>query len=103
MSKRKLGKDPQTLSAFGFGAKRSRSSESLLLDEGAPSSQPVTRGSDSSTSHLDEDESQQSSPDSPELSPGLRKKLRITIETNLKVANFLDLTLNLKNGKYYPF
>ena len=103
MSKRKLGKDPQTLSAFGFGAKRSRSSESRLLDEGAPSSQPVTRGSDSSTSHLDEDESQQSSPDSPELSPGLRKKLRITIETNLKVANFLDLTLNLKNGKYYPF
>ena len=29
--------------------------------------------------------------------------LRITIEANLKVTNFLDLTLNLNNGKYYPF
>ena len=74
MSKRKLGKDQQTLSAFGFGAKRSRSSESRLLDEGAPSSQPVTRGSDSPTSRLDEDESRQSSSDSPESSQGLWKK-----------------------------
>ena len=29
--------------------------------------------------------------------------LRITIETNLKITNFLDLTLNLNNGKYYPY
>ena len=29
--------------------------------------------------------------------------LKITIETNLKAANFLDLTLGLKSGKYYPF
>ena len=29
--------------------------------------------------------------------------LKITIETNLKAANFLDLTLDLKSGKYYPF
>ena len=28
--------------------------------------------------------------------------LRITIQTNLKTANFLDLTLDLKGGKYYP-
>ena len=29
--------------------------------------------------------------------------LRITIQTNLKIANFLDLTLDLIGGKYYPF
>lgn len=29
--------------------------------------------------------------------------LRITIESNLKVVNFLDITLNLHNGKYYPY
>ena len=29
--------------------------------------------------------------------------LRITIDTNLKVANSLDLTLNLRTGKYQPY
>ena len=29
--------------------------------------------------------------------------LRITIETNLKTVNFLDITLNLNNGKVYPY
>ena len=29
--------------------------------------------------------------------------LRITIQTNLKTVNFLDVTLNLCNGKYYPY
>ena len=29
--------------------------------------------------------------------------LRITIQTNLKVVNFLDVTFNLCNGKYYPY
>ena len=29
--------------------------------------------------------------------------LWITIDTNLKIVNFLDLTLNLNYGKYYPF
>ena len=29
--------------------------------------------------------------------------LRLTIATNLKVTNFLDLTLNLTTGKYYPY
>ena len=29
--------------------------------------------------------------------------LRITIQTNLKVVNFLDITLNLNNGKCYPY
>ncbi len=29
--------------------------------------------------------------------------LKITISTNLKTVNFLDLTLNLDTGKYYPF
>ena len=29
--------------------------------------------------------------------------LRITIETNLKIVNFLDITLNLNNGKVYPY
>ena len=29
--------------------------------------------------------------------------LRITIQTNLKVVNFLHITLNLNNGKYYPY
>ena len=28
--------------------------------------------------------------------------LKITISCNLKIANFLDITLNLNNGKYYP-
>ena len=29
--------------------------------------------------------------------------LRITIEVNLKVVNFLDVTLNLNNGRYHPY
>ena len=29
--------------------------------------------------------------------------LKITIETNKKIVNFLDMTLNLNNGKYYPY
>ena len=29
--------------------------------------------------------------------------LKITILTNLKTVNFLDITLNLNNGKYYPY
>jgi hypothetical protein len=29
--------------------------------------------------------------------------LRITAQTNLKVVNFLDITLDLTNGKYYPY
>ena len=29
--------------------------------------------------------------------------LRITIQANLKVVNFLDITLNLNNGKYYSY
>ena len=29
--------------------------------------------------------------------------LKITIETNLKQVNFLDATLNLNNGKYWPY
>ena len=29
--------------------------------------------------------------------------LKILIETNLKVTNFLDLTLNLKTGRYHPY
>ena len=29
--------------------------------------------------------------------------LKITIESNLKVVNFLDITLNIHNGKYYPY
>ena len=29
--------------------------------------------------------------------------LRITIETNLKTVNFLDITLNLNNGKVYSY
>ena len=29
--------------------------------------------------------------------------LKITIETNLKVANCLDLTLNFRNGRHYPY
>ena len=29
--------------------------------------------------------------------------LRITIETNIKIVDFLDLTLNLNTGKYKPF
>ena len=30
-------------------------------------------------------------------------RLKIVIETNLKIVNFLDVTLNLTNGKYYPY
>ena len=29
--------------------------------------------------------------------------LKITVQSNLKVVNYLDVTLNLKTGKYYPF
>ena len=29
--------------------------------------------------------------------------LKITIDANLKVTDFLDVTFNLKNGKYYPY
>ena len=29
--------------------------------------------------------------------------LKITISCNLNVTNFLDMTLNLSNGKYYPY
>ena len=29
--------------------------------------------------------------------------LRITIQTNLRIVNFLDVTFNLINGKYYPY
>ena len=29
--------------------------------------------------------------------------LKITISCNLKIANFLDITLNLNNDKYYPY
>lgn len=29
--------------------------------------------------------------------------LQITISCNLKITNFLDVTLNLSNGKYYPY
>ena len=29
--------------------------------------------------------------------------LRITVEANLKIANFLDVTFNLNTGKYYPY
>ena len=29
--------------------------------------------------------------------------LKITIEANKKVVNFLDVTLNLANGKYLPY
>ena len=29
--------------------------------------------------------------------------LKITISCNLKIANFFDITLNLNNGKYYPY
>ena len=27
----------------------------------------------------------------------------ITIDSNLKITNFLDITLNLNNGKHYPY
>ena len=30
-------------------------------------------------------------------------KLKITIEANLKIVNFLDVTLNLNTGKYQPY
>ena len=29
--------------------------------------------------------------------------LHITIDSNLKITNFLDITLNLNNGKHYPY
>eukprot|EP00794_Sanderia_malayensis_P008407 gene8407-biopygen6732 len=29
--------------------------------------------------------------------------LNITIQTNLKIVNYLDVTFNLKNGTYYPY
>ena len=29
--------------------------------------------------------------------------LKITIEANLKILNFLDVTLNLHSGEYYPY
>ena len=29
--------------------------------------------------------------------------LKITIETNLQITDFLDVTFNLKSEKYYPF
>ena len=29
--------------------------------------------------------------------------LKITIQANLKIADFLDVTLNLTNGTYYPY
>ena len=29
--------------------------------------------------------------------------LKITIESNLKIVNYLDITLDLANGKYYPY
>ena len=29
--------------------------------------------------------------------------LKITVQSNLKVVNYLDVTLNLKTGKYYPY
>ena len=29
--------------------------------------------------------------------------LRITIQTNLRIVNFLDVTFNLSSGKYYPY
>ena len=32
-----------------------------------------------------------------------KTSLRITIQANLKVVNFLDITLNLNNGKYHPY
>ena len=32
-----------------------------------------------------------------------KQGLDITISTNLKICNFLDVTLNLKDGTYYPY
>ena len=29
--------------------------------------------------------------------------LKITIQTNLKIVNYLDVTFNLSNGSYYPY
>ena len=29
--------------------------------------------------------------------------LKITMQSNLMVVNYLDVTLNLTNGKYYPY
>ena len=29
--------------------------------------------------------------------------LKITVKSNLKVVNYLDVTLNFTTGKYYPF
>ena len=33
----------------------------------------------------------------------LKLDLKITISCNLKIVNFLDITFNLNNGKYYPY
>ena len=49
-----------------------------------------------------------SGPESERIKKDLTKQfaslgLRITIDTNLKVANYLDLTLNLRTGKYQPY
>ena len=29
--------------------------------------------------------------------------LKITVQSNMKIFNYLDVTLNLTTGKYYPF
>ena len=29
--------------------------------------------------------------------------LKITIQVNLKIVNFLDITFDLNNGKHYPY
>ena len=31
------------------------------------------------------------------------KAVEVIIEKNLQTTDFLDVTFNLKNGKYYPF
>ena len=30
-------------------------------------------------------------------------ELKITVQSNMKVVNYLDITLNLSNGKFYPY
>ena len=30
-------------------------------------------------------------------------ELKITVQSNIKVVNYLDITLNLSNGKFYPY
>ena len=49
-----------------------------------------------------------SGPESKRIKKDLTKRfanlgLRLTIDTNLKIANYLDLTLNLNTGKYQPY